>query len=424
VARSELDIILRVIDKGSKNLEKFKTSLSGMAIALGAAKVAGETWQAAMAGAQMTKAQRSFASMAKSVGQDIDQIARAMIDASGGAISMQDSMLAASQAIRLGVAKTPEDFAKLTEAATNLGAAMGRGPVEALNDIVRGIGRMSPLILDNIGIMTSGGKVFDDYAESIGKTTEELTDAEKKQALLNKAIEDGSNIIKAMPTGFEKLDAAVKDASNSIKEELGEALDPLANFLADALAESNDLADALETLHLRAGFGGTVIDQYGNQWRMTNEEIFEAAAAMEGVGVRVNDLSDRFTNFPPLVPEVLGEEQFKTKLQTLEEFLADWSRKAQRSLTLTLELQAQEAISDPLAGQALGGGGESNIPQQHGGTFTVPPGFPNDSFRFGASSGERVQVSNDERSFFGGSTVNINNGTDIEAFEEMLRTIQ
>jgi len=38
------------------------------------------------------------------------------------------------------------------------------------------------------------------------------------------------------------------------------------------------------------------------------------------------------------------------------------------------------------------GPGQSPVPLQHGGSFIVPPGFPNDSFRVGLTSGERVTV--------------------------------
>ena len=51
MARSELDIILRVVDKASRDLNKFTKAFGAMAVAAAAAKVAGEAWQAAIAGA-------------------------------------------------------------------------------------------------------------------------------------------------------------------------------------------------------------------------------------------------------------------------------------------------------------------------------------------------------------------------------------
>lgn len=52
----------------------------------------------------------------------------------------------------------------------------------------RGISRLSPLILDNLGIQVSLKDANEAYAKSIGKTTDELTKAEQTTALLNETI--------------------------------------------------------------------------------------------------------------------------------------------------------------------------------------------------------------------------------------------
>ena len=89
----------------------------------------------------------------------------------------------------LGVGESAEQLAQLMEVAAMRGRAMGLTTTQAFNDIVTGIGRMSPMILDNLGIVTGGEKTFEEYAASIGKAADALTDAEKKQALIGKAIE-------------------------------------------------------------------------------------------------------------------------------------------------------------------------------------------------------------------------------------------
>lgn len=434
MARSELDIILRVKDKGSKTLSKFNKTFLAMAAAAGAAKIAGEAWQAAIAGSQMIKAERSFASMAQSVGQDINEIAEAMQEASGGAVSMQKSMELASQAIRLGVATTPEEFAKLTKAAANLGAAMGRGPVEAMEDIVRGIGRMSPLILDNIGIMTNGGKVFEDYAKTIGKTASQLTDAEKKQALLNKAIEDGNKLTDAAATGFEKLDASLADLKNKGMKELSEEIEPLVDKFAGWLADLLKFRRSADELGLSGRELAKRMWEIGETSKDAREKIIAHADAMGLAARQADELMLRLAGIEPAQKAVVESTTFldvatriHTEGLTLEN-IAAWEQVS--------ALQAQKKALDDLAGglramapmlrggfsmwEDVGGGPGF----QHGGTFTVPPGFPNDSFPMGVSSGEKVSVQNDERQFFGNSTVNISNGTGLDAFEELLRTIQ
>ena len=84
---------------------------------------------------------------------------------------------------------------------------------------------MSPLILDNLGIVTGGQKTFDDYAASIGKVAEALTDAEKKQALINKAIEGTAPLLEAegglardVAGNWEYAAAQIKTYTDNLKE--------------------------------------------------------------------------------------------------------------------------------------------------------------------------------------------------------------
>jgi hypothetical protein len=76
-----------------------------------------------------------------------------------------------------------------------------------------------------------------------------------------------------------------------------------------------------------------------------------------------------------------------------------------------LAKEAKKA-SDALGGVGVGGGGGggpgTDAGFQHGtppGGFTVPPGFPNDSFRVGLTSGERLFVKPQGRSGGGGLTI-------------------
>ena len=274
---------------------------------------------------------------------------------------------------------------------------------------------MSPLILDNIGIVTNGGQVFEDYAVSIGKAAEDLTDAEKKQALLNLAIKDGNELVDAQSTGFERLDVAVQDTTDSLKKAVGEALDPVASALANIINLTLDLHQITGSLGLTyVDFVGYV-NSAGEVVARNEEELVEWYNTLGNLNERTHELSWLFRDFPVLEPEV-NTAPAESTLQTFDEWLADWSKQAKKNLQLALEAQWQAELYEIPA--------EPGLAQQHGGTFTVPPGYPNDSFRARFSSGERVSVQNDERSFFGNSTVNINNGTGMEAFEELLRSIQ
>ncbi len=180
----------------------------------------------------------SFNHLTSASGQAGDEIVSALKKASAGTVAESDLMQSANKAMLLGVGKNTEDFSTLMEIARDRAKAMGLTTTQAFDDIVKGIGRGSPLILDNLGILVDAITANKEYAASIGKTAEQLTEAEKTQALLNQVLEQGkSSMNKSAQTTlttseqFQKLQASIKDLSG----EIGTTLLPLVNDLVGSL---------------------------------------------------------------------------------------------------------------------------------------------------------------------------------------------
>ena len=157
-------------------------------------QIIGITKELVAIGAQAERTENSFNRVASSYGADADKMLAAMKRASSGQISNDELMMAANKAMMLGVTADADQMAGLLQAAMERGQAMGRTAADAFNDIVIGIGRMSPLILDNLGIMTGGEAAFAAYAATIGKTAEQLTDFERRQMLINKVLADAGPV--------------------------------------------------------------------------------------------------------------------------------------------------------------------------------------------------------------------------------------
>lgn len=201
----------------------------------------------AKAGAQAEQLRSSFDRLAVGVGQNGQQMLQAMRSASRGMVSDSDLILSANKAMLLGVADSGEELGQLLEVARVRGQAMGLTLTQAFNDIVTGIGRMSPLILDNLGIVTGGQKVFDDYARAIGRSADSLTDAEKKQALLNKVVAESSDMVAALSVealspaeSFERMNAAIQNAKDALGVLFSPAIAAIAQELADAVSAVTD----------------------------------------------------------------------------------------------------------------------------------------------------------------------------------------
>ena len=114
-----VDVTIRAIDQGSQNVQKFSTSLSGIAtkaiavgVSLGALKaalggveaVARAAFAALNEGAQLELAQSRFENLAASIGTTADALTTDMGRATQGMMSQAGMVSAASDIISLGLA--------------------------------------------------------------------------------------------------------------------------------------------------------------------------------------------------------------------------------------------------------------------------------------------------------------------------------
>ena len=96
---------------------------------------------------------KSFDSLAKSVGKASDSMLKDLSKATMGAVSDMDLMQAANQAMLLGI--DPDALPQMFEGAASVASATGSTINQAITDITTGIGRQSKLILDNLGIINN-----------------------------------------------------------------------------------------------------------------------------------------------------------------------------------------------------------------------------------------------------------------------------
>ena len=140
-------------------------------------------------GAQLNRLRESFDRLTASVGQSGAAILQTTRTATKGLVTDLTILQATNKAVLLGLPITADEMGQLGRTAVQLGRAMGLGPNQALNDLVTALGRTSPLILDNLGLSVKLGEANEKYARALGKTADALTDAERKQAFYNAAME-------------------------------------------------------------------------------------------------------------------------------------------------------------------------------------------------------------------------------------------
>jgi len=208
---------LQKLEKGTKGATK-KTNLLGSAfkalgpaISVGAVVAAGKAVvELGALGAKAESLERSLSNLSGGA-RAAEQYIGAIQTASKGTIAEMDAMQMAITAQTLGVTENADEMGRLTEIAVTLGKAQGLTATQAVSDLTTALGRQSPMILDNLGITMKLSDAYEGYATKLGKSASQLTDAEKKQAFLNEALERGADVA-------EQLGGVIEDSTTKAEQ--------------------------------------------------------------------------------------------------------------------------------------------------------------------------------------------------------------
>lgn len=284
---------------------KSAAGLGGIAVALaGVTRALKKVFDTVQFAAQVRQTQMAFRSIAEDAGEMANEIVANMQRMSGETINELDIMLAANKASLLGI--PVKEFDKLMAIARASATATGGSVQKMFEDIVTGIGRASPMILDNLGITVKIGDANLKYAESLGKTVEQLTAAEKKQALLNEVLISGEDIIRKVGEAGQQLTDVERwqqtaAAAADLRAELGMNL---LQTMGEVFEASTDILGAwketLKTTRLvnAAMAEGALegnIAELGERWKALKNRIKELTRAQE-VGMRTGGRSRKETD--------------------------------------------------------------------------------------------------------------------------------
>lgn len=316
--------LTKSLNQASNKLSSFASDVTKIAgtigIAFGAKAIASFGFEVAKLAGEAEGVRAAFEKLPES-----EALMSRLKDATSGTVSELELMKRTVQAANFGIGL--ESLPQLLEFAAIRAQQTGQSVDYLVDSIVTGIGRKSPLILDNLGISAVrlkeqfGGAALEaqsigDVAEAVGKiATEEL----QKMGSMS---ENTSTKIQRLSASWDNLKVAIGNAANS-SGVLQETLNQLTN-LANALA-GEELTTGINQLKANLGTGSEILERF--------------AAA----GGKI-DLSWQ---------ELMAKGFFKSEeaAKKYEKILADI---ATQSHNLSL---AQKAISetDPTTGMATGG---------------------------------------------------------------------
>lgn len=186
--------------------------------------------------AQVEQLESSLISLGNAAGRNLSLVADGLKDITGAAIDSE-------QALRTVAVGTAQGFSAsqlegLTTIAKGASISLGRELPDALDRLVRGTAKLEPEILDELGIIVRLDDATRNYAASLGKNANQLTQYERQQAFANAVLDQGlkkfgaaAAAIDANP--FDKLASTFSDLLKTVFEFLNKALIPIVEFLSE-----------------------------------------------------------------------------------------------------------------------------------------------------------------------------------------------
>ena len=185
--------------------------------------------------AQVQTLAEGFNFLANTSGRTSELIANNLREITGNALSLEGALRASAIAVTSGFSTT--QLEKLAEVGKNASIALGRNLGDSVDRLTRGVAKLEPEILDELGIMVRLDTAVRRYAATIGKTATELTDFERRQAFLNEAISQGESKYSALTdeidvNPYDKLSATFADLTRNIMTFINSAISPLVGIFA------------------------------------------------------------------------------------------------------------------------------------------------------------------------------------------------
>lgn len=247
---------VKKIDSGFKRLTKtIKTS--AFAIVGFLASVVGAIKLIEAAGERLGQ-RRALERTLDAAGASTDEFIAKLKGLANQQIATSDIILASNRALALGISK--DDIPGLLEAATKASVSLGISATAAFNDITTGVGRASPLILDNLGIVVDAVKIYKDFAAAIGTTVEELTKQQRTAALSAAVIKTAGKGAEDFATAQSRVTVALAQSAAKLKD--------FTQGVLDSIAASQTLADVIEET---SGF----FEDYAGLVRFTTRQLRE-----------------------------------------------------------------------------------------------------------------------------------------------------
>jgi PAS domain-containing protein len=271
-------------------------------------------------------------------GKSIRSIARDLQEASGFGMDFAASLRSTSLALSAGFES--KQIFELGEVARNAAVSLGRNLPDALDRIFRGVIKVEPELLDEIGLFVRVNEAAAKYASSLGIAVGDLTEFQKRQAFANEAIEQGQSKFQAFEDiqidPFAQLATTFSDMTQNILSLVNKGLGPLIKMLSEnkVLFGQLFLIVALQlTKMVIPAIGAFTLNIAANA-AATREAAMESASLSKA---KIKQLQLEGMEYDRLQEKTRAAEAAEARFSRKPQQLAVGGRKASRALEKQLQ---------------------------------------------------------------------------------------
>jgi hypothetical protein len=222
----------QTIGQGNGGLVGAYATLAANAFAVSAA------FNALRSAAQVEQLMEGLEFQGAKTGRTLSTVASSIQEITEGSLSAADAMRSAALGSSAGL--TASDLEKLTQVATNASKVLGRNLPDSMDRIIKGVTKLEPELLDELGLMTKLTEASEIYARQVGKSAAALTNFEKRRAFVQAIQKEGESKFGGVElevdvNQFDRLSAAFENLTQNVlgfistSQSLGLILDNLIN---------------------------------------------------------------------------------------------------------------------------------------------------------------------------------------------------
>ncbi len=257
--------------------------------------------------AQVEQVLRGLEAAGIRTGLSLTSTAKALKDVTGSAISAEEALRATAMVTSAGF--NDEFVKRLGVAARDTSFALGRNMTDTIDRLTRGIVKLEPELLDELGIFTKITESNAKYAAQLGKSESQLSSYEKRVGFANAALTElelkfgGLAAQAGNATAFDRLAATFSDLTKSIFGFINIIAKPIVSVFADS---------ATALLGVMLLFGASLKNQLIPA--LANTSVRAAAAAESYKKLSAESLAAARAS------RVQAADQFKANLRTQTTF--------------------------------------------------------------------------------------------------------